>query len=48
MNMLGQKVIETTATDNANIDLSGFESGIYMVRIETENGIKTEKVNVRK
>ena len=48
MNMLGQKVIETTATDNANIDLSGFESGIYMVRIETENGIKTEKINVRK
>ncbi|MBO7528416.1 MAG: C10 family peptidase [Bacteroidales bacterium] len=48
MNMLGQKVFETTATDNANIDLSGFESGIYMVRIETENGIKTEKVNVRK
>ena len=48
MNMLGQKVIETTATDNANIDLSAFESGIYMVRIETENGIKTEKVNVRK
>lgn len=48
MNMLGQKVFETTATDNANIDLSGFGSGIYMVRIETENGIKTEKVNVRK
>ena len=48
MNTLGQKVMETTATDNANIDLSGFESGIYMVRIETEDGIKTEKVNVRK
>ena len=48
MNMLGQKVLETTANGNTTIDLSGFESGIYMVRIETENGIKTEKVNVRR
>jgi len=48
MNMLGQKVIETTATDNANIDLSGFGSGIYMVRIETANGTKTEKVSVKR
>ena len=47
MNVLGQKALETTATDNTTIDLSGFESGIYMVRVMTENGIKTEKVNVR-
>ena len=48
MNILGQKVLETTATDNTTIDLSGFESGIYMVRVMTENGMMTEKVNVRK
>ena len=48
MNILGQKVLETTATDNATVDLSGFESGIYMVRIETANGTMTEKVNVRR
>ena len=48
MNILGQKVIETTATDNTTIDLNGFGEGIYMVRIETENGITTEKVNVRR
>ena len=48
MNMLGQKVLETNATDNTTIDLSGFESGIYMVKIETDEGIKTEKVNVKK
>ena len=48
MNVLGQKILETTANDNTTIDLSGFGSGIYMVRIETENGIKTEKVNVRR
>jgi hypothetical protein len=48
MNVLGQKVMEMTATDNAVIDLSGCESGIYMVRIESENGTMTEKVNVKK
>jgi len=48
MNVLGQKILETTATDNTTIELSGFESGIYMIRIETENGITTEKVNVRR
>ena len=48
MNVIGQKVLETTATDNTTIDLSGFGSGIYMVKIEAENGIKTEKVNVKR
>lgn len=48
MNVLGQKILEMNVTDNATIDLNSCESGIYMVRIETENGIKTEKVNVRK
>ena len=46
MNTLGQKVIETTATDNTVIDLSNYESGIYMIRIESGNGTMTEKVNV--
>ena len=48
MNTLGQKVLETTATGNATIDLSGFGSGIYMVRIESANGTKTEKVSVKR
>ena len=48
MNTLGQTILVSTATDNATVDLSSLESGIYMVRIETENGIKTEKVNVRR
>ena len=48
MNTLGQKVLETTATGNATIDLSGFGSGIYMVRIESANGTMTEKINVRR
>jgi hypothetical protein len=48
LNVLGQKVLETTATDNATLDMSGFETGIYMVRIETAQGTMTEKVSVRR
>jgi hypothetical protein len=48
INMLGQKILEMNATDNVTIDLSGNESGIYMVRIETANGTMTEKVSVRR
>ncbi|MBR4138319.1 MAG: C10 family peptidase [Bacteroidales bacterium] len=48
LNVLGQKVLEASATANTTIDLSGFGEGIYMVRIETENRINTEKVNVIK
>ena len=47
LNILGQKIMETEATDNANIDLSVLEAGIYMVRIETVNGTKVEKINKR-
>ncbi|MBQ6084376.1 MAG: C10 family peptidase [Bacteroidales bacterium] len=48
MNVLGQKIVETTANGNAVIDLSSYESGIYMVVVETEAGIKTEKINLKK
>jgi Peptidase C10 family. len=48
LNVLGQKVLETTATDNTTLDMSGFETGIYMVRIETAQGTMTEKVSVRR
>ena len=47
LNILGQKIMETEATDNANIDLSVLEAGIYMVKIETVNGTKVEKINKR-
>ena len=47
MNMLGQKIMELSATDDAVINLSNCESGIYMVRIETENGIIVEKIDKR-
>ena len=47
LNILGQKIMETEAADNANIDLSVLEAGIYMVKIETVNGTKVEKINKR-
>ena len=47
LNVLGQKIMETNANDNATIDLSNCESGIYMIKIETANGIKVEKLNLR-
>ena len=48
INVLGQKVLETTANDNTTIDLSAFGEGIYMFRIETASNTITEKVNVKK
>ena len=45
LNMLGQKILETTATDNATINLSDCESGIYMIKVETVSGTKVEKIN---
>ena len=47
-NMLGQRQIETTAQDNAVIDLNNCSQGIYIVRIETSNGVKVQKVNLQK
>ena len=47
-NLLGQKLQETTTDGNALLDLSRYESGIYLIQIKTENGVKVQKVNVRK
>ena len=44
MNALGQKVYETV--DN-QIDLSQFGNGLFMFRIETENGVSTQRIMVR-
>ena len=44
MNALGQKVYETVENQ---IDLSQFGNGIFMLRIETENGISTQRIMVR-
>ena len=45
-NMLGQQLMETTADGSITIDLSRFESGMYLIQIETENGINIQKINL--
>ena len=47
MNTLGQKVLEMKANGSTTIDLSDRESGIYVIKIETINGTKVEKINLR-
>ena len=47
-NLLGQTLKEVSAEDNVTLDLNGYGQGFYLVRISTENGIITHKVNVRK
>ena len=47
-NLLGQKLHETTAEGNIVLDMSRYESGMYIIRIENENGVMVQKVNVRK
>ena len=48
MNVLGQTLQETCSEGNATLDLSQYESGMYLVRIETESGIEVQKVSIRK
>ena len=47
-NLFGQRLMETTAEGHATLDLSRYESDMYFVRIETENGITVQKVNLIK
>ena len=46
-NLLGQKLMEAEAEGNTTLDLSRFESGMYLVRIEYADGVLVQKVNVR-
>ena len=47
-NLMGQKLMETTSVGNTTLDLSRFESGMYLIHIETESGIEVQKVRIRK
>ena len=47
-NLLGQTLMETTAEGSATLDLSRFESGMYLIRIETLSGVTVQKVTMRK
>ena len=47
-NLLGQKLMETSAEGNVTLDLGQYEMGIYLVRVETGSGVMVQKINVRK
>ncbi|MBI9039681.1 MAG: T9SS type A sorting domain-containing protein [Bacteroidales bacterium] len=48
LNFIGQNFFNKKL-DNNNIEIntSAFKSGIYFIRIETENGLKTKKVTIK-
>ena len=49
INMLGQRVYDAAVEgDTTTISLADYESGLYMVRINTENGVITKQVSVVK
>jgi hypothetical protein len=43
-NLFGQILFETEAEGNTTVDISRFGQGVYMIRIETANGIIVKKV----
>ena len=46
-NLIGEKVFESVAHgDVFSYDFSGFEKGLYLIRIETKNDILTKFVTV--
>ncbi|MCR5659193.1 MAG: thiol protease/hemagglutinin PrtT [Bacteroidales bacterium] len=47
-NFLGQTIQEATTDGSTTLDLSRYESGMYLIRIETGNGVFVQKVNVLK
>ncbi len=46
-NLMGQKLMEAEAEGNTTLDLSRYESGMYLIRIEYADGVMVQKVNVR-
>ena len=46
LNTLGQVVYDAEANGNATLDLSRYGTGIYMIRITTENGVCVKRVSV--
>lgn len=47
-NILGEKVFESSANGNAfEYDLGQHETGIYLIKVETNKGIETKRVTVR-
>jgi hypothetical protein len=47
LNILGQVLYDTEAEGNSHVlDLSQYESGMYLVRVSTESGVVVKQINV--
>ena len=46
--MTGRMLLDETLEDEVTVDLSGFDSGIYLMKMETESGAFTRKINLIK
>jgi len=47
-NTLGQLVLSNTYNmANVNMNIASLTAGMYMLQIETENGVKTQKLEVQ-
>lgn len=47
MNVLGERVYASTANGNSVVDLNSHTTGVYIVRVSTENASYTERVLVK-
>ena len=47
-NMLGQEKLNTVVNGQSTLELSRCEAGVYMVRVETANGVSIQKVTLTK
>jgi len=46
-NLVGQKVYNSTATEKAEVNVSGFRPGIYMLKVSQNGKVYTSKVVVK-
>ena len=48
LNFVGQTMLDNVVNETSlNINTSVYQSGVYIIQIETANGIKTEKVTIK-
>jgi hypothetical protein len=46
-NMSGQRIMRKSFANNCSIDLSGFSSGIYILKVTTDNKVNTTRLSIR-
>ncbi|MBI9038616.1 MAG: T9SS type A sorting domain-containing protein [Bacteroidales bacterium] len=48
MNFVGQRILDNIVNETSlNINTSAYQSGVYIVSVETSNGVRTEKITIK-